>query len=49
MASGITVASIETYSPVSRLGLIVEAGSRFETEKNRGVTHFLRNSAFLVG
>jgi ubiquinol-cytochrome c reductase core subunit 2 len=47
LTSGVAVASLETFSPVSRIAVIVDAGSRFETEKNFGVTHYLRNCAFL--
>lgn len=42
LPNGVTVASIENYSPVSRIALIANAGSRFEDGDNLGVTHCLR-------
>ncbi|XP_033097464.1 cytochrome b-c1 complex subunit 2, mitochondrial-like [Anneissia japonica] len=48
LANGLTVASLENYSPVSRIGIIVNAGSRYETTKNLGVTHCLRAFANLT-
>ncbi|KAK4337062.1 hypothetical protein RND71_043758 [Anisodus tanguticus] len=44
LPNGILVASIENYSPVSRVGVFFRAGSRFETSENLGITHVLRNS-----
>jgi len=44
--NGVKVASVETYSPVSRVGVFLDAGSRCETQDNLGVTHFLRSAAF---
>lgn len=44
--NGVKVASVETYSPVSRVGVFLDAGSRYETQDNLGVTHFLRSAAF---
>ena len=46
--NGLRVASLETYSPTARVGLFFDAGSRYETHSNLGITHFLRNAAFAV-
>ena len=32
-----------------QVGLWIDAGSRFENEKNNGVAHFLEHMAFKVG
>ena len=40
--NGLRVASIENGSPVSQVGIIVNAGSRIESRKELGITHFLR-------
>ncbi|XP_032236977.1 cytochrome b-c1 complex subunit 2, mitochondrial isoform X2 [Nematostella vectensis] len=45
--NGLKVASLETYSPISRVGLFFDAGSRYETDSNLGITHMLRNAAYL--
>jgi len=42
LPNGVTVASVENYSPVSRVALVANAGSRFEDGDNLGVTHCLR-------
>ncbi|KAL8587809.1 hypothetical protein ACOMHN_021027 [Nucella lapillus] len=42
LPNGVTVASIENYSPVSRIALVANAGARFEDGDNLGVTHCLR-------
>ncbi|XP_059413405.1 cytochrome b-c1 complex subunit 2, mitochondrial-like [Carassius carassius] len=42
LPSGLLVASLENYSPVSKIGVFVKAGSRYETAENLGVTHILR-------
>lgn len=42
------VASLETHTPNARLGLFFDAGSRYETQDNMGITHFFRNAAFAV-
>ncbi|KAK7506563.1 hypothetical protein BaRGS_00002038 [Batillaria attramentaria] len=42
LPNGVTVASIENYSPVSRIAFVANAGSRYETGDNLGVTHCLR-------
>ena len=48
MANGLKVVSLETYSPKSRVGLFIDAASRHETPETLGITHMLRNAAFLV-
>lgn len=47
LPSGVTVASIENYSPVSRVAVFYNAGSRCESGNNLGVTHVLRNAVNL--
>lgn len=42
LPNGVTVASIENYSPVSRIAVVANAGARFEDGDNLGVTHCLR-------
>ena len=48
MSNGLKVVSLETYSPKSRVGLFIDAASRHETPETLGITHMLRNAAFLV-
>lgn len=48
LPSGLLVASLENYSPVSKIGVFVKAGSRYETAENLGVTHMLRLAGNLV-
>ena len=43
-----TVASVETYSPLSRIGVVVRAGARYEPRKYLGVGHVLRHTSMLV-
>lgn len=45
---GLVVASLENNSPLSRVGVFVKAGSRYETVENQGVSHVLRLAANLV-
>ncbi|KAK2557089.1 Cytochrome b-c1 complex subunit 2 [Acropora cervicornis] len=47
LANGLKVVSLETYSPKSRVGLFIDAASRHETPETLGITHMLRNAAFL--
>lgn len=42
------IASLENYSPVSKIGVFVKAGSRYETPDNVGLTHVLRLAGNLV-
>ncbi|XP_022089418.1 cytochrome b-c1 complex subunit 2, mitochondrial-like [Acanthaster planci] len=46
--NGLTVASLENHSPVSRIGLLVSAGCRYENTQNLGITHCLRSYANLT-
>uniref|UniRef100_A0A671P925 Cytochrome b-c1 complex subunit 2, mitochondrial-like n=1 Tax=Sinocyclocheilus anshuiensis TaxID=1608454 RepID=A0A671P925_9TELE len=48
LPSGLLVASLENYSPVSKIGVFVKAGSRYETAENLGVTHILRLASNLT-
>lgn len=48
LPNGLVVASLENYSPLSRVGVFVKAGSRYETVENQGVSHVLRLAANLV-
>lgn len=48
LPNGLVVASLENYSPLSRVGVFVKAGSRYETFENQGVSHVLRLAANLV-
>lgn len=48
LPSGLVIASLENYSPASRIGVLVRAGSRYETTDNLGVTHLLRLAASLT-
>ena len=40
------IASEDSGIPTTTVGLWIDAGSRFETEKNNGVAHFLEHMAF---
>ena len=42
------MASLETHSFSSTLSVYVRGGSRFETYHQQGLTHLLKNAAFLV-
>ncbi|XP_039286703.1 mitochondrial-processing peptidase subunit beta [Nilaparvata lugens] len=44
--SGLRVATEDSGAPTATIGLWIDAGSRFETEKNNGVAHFLEHMAF---
>ncbi|XP_071446989.1 cytochrome b-c1 complex subunit 2, mitochondrial [Hetaerina americana] len=43
----VVVAGVENYSPISRVSIVLRAGSRFETSENLGCTHALRIAAGL--
>jgi len=45
LPNGATVASLENNSPISRVSVVFNAGSRFEGGHNLGVTHCIRNAA----
>ncbi|XP_042300302.1 cytochrome b-c1 complex subunit 2, mitochondrial-like, partial [Sceloporus undulatus] len=42
LPNGLVIASLENYSPVSRIGVFVKAGSRYESTANLGTSHLLR-------
>ena len=48
LPNGIKVASVENYSPLSRVALVASAGPRFEDGDNLGVSHCLRVASGLV-
>ncbi|MBN3286716.1 QCR2 protein, partial [Polyodon spathula] len=48
LPNGLVIASLENYSPSSKIGLFVRAGSRYENVGNLGVTHLLRLAANLT-
>ena len=49
LPSGLVIASLENYSPASKIGVFIKAGCRYESPGNQGVTHLLRLAANLVG
>lgn len=42
------IASLENYAPLSRIGLFVKAGSRYEDSNNLGTSHLLRLASSLT-
>jgi len=46
MPNGVAVASIDTGSPIARLGVFCKAGSRNETTENAGIAHIVRHAWF---
>ena len=46
--NGLRVASENYGLPTCTVGVWIDAGSRFETEKNNGTAHFLEHMAFKV-
>jgi len=48
LKNGVTVASVDSHSPITSLGVVVRAGPRFESYENTGVSHMLRISAGLA-
>lgn len=48
LPSGLVIASLENYSPASKIGVFVKAGSRYEAHDNQGVTHVLRLASNLT-
>uniref|UniRef100_A0A1A8FAV9 Ubiquinol-cytochrome c reductase core protein IIb n=1 Tax=Nothobranchius korthausae TaxID=1143690 RepID=A0A1A8FAV9_9TELE len=48
LPSGLVIASLENYSPASKIGVFVKAGCRYETSDNLGVTHLLRLASNLT-
>ena len=47
-SNGFRVASEDYGLPTCTVGVWIDAGSRFETEKNNGTAHFLEHMAFKV-
>ncbi|KAK3529339.1 hypothetical protein QTP70_029145 [Hemibagrus guttatus] len=48
LPSGLVIASLENYSPASRISVLVKAGSRYEPHNSLGVTHMLRLASGLT-
>ncbi|XP_023691355.1 ubiquinol-cytochrome c reductase core protein 2a [Paramormyrops kingsleyae] len=48
LPNGLVIASLENYSPASKIGVFVKAGSRYEGDSHLGVTHLLRLAASLT-
>lgn len=47
LPNGVVVASIENNLPVTKIGVFLRAGSRYESSDNLGITHVLRNAVGL--
>ncbi|CAG5126776.1 unnamed protein product [Candidula unifasciata] len=47
LSNGMLVGTIESQSPLSRLAVVVNAGSRYESGDNLGVAHVLRHATKL--
>ncbi|XP_062999101.1 cytochrome b-c1 complex subunit 2, mitochondrial [Elgaria multicarinata webbii] len=48
LPNGLAIVSLENYSPVSRIGVFIKAGSRYETTANLGTSHLLRLASNLT-
>ncbi|XP_044159479.1 cytochrome b-c1 complex subunit 2, mitochondrial [Bufo gargarizans] len=48
LPNGLVIASLENYSPASKIGVFVKAGSRYENANNLGVNHVLRLASNLT-
>ncbi|KAM4698777.1 cytochrome b-c1 complex subunit 2, mitochondrial [Rhinophrynus dorsalis] len=48
LSNGLVIASMENYSPASKIGVFIRAGSRYENPSNLGVNHVLRLAASLT-
>lgn len=48
LPNGLVIASLENFSPASRIGVFIKAGSRYETTGNLGTAHLLRLASTLV-
>jgi len=46
LKNGLKIASEDSGIPTATVGLWIDAGSRFENDKNNGVAHFLEHMAF---
>jgi processing peptidase subunit beta len=49
LANGFTVATEQTRDLTASVGVWIDAGSRFENQRNNGTAHFLEHMAFKVG
>lgn len=47
LPNGLIIAAVENLSPVSRVGVFIRAGARYEKPGQLGITHSLRNAAGL--
>ena len=45
-SNGVRVASETVYGETAAVGVWIDAGSRYETDKNNGCAHFLEHMAF---
>uniref|UniRef100_A0A6G1RWL0 Ubiquinol-cytochrome c reductase core protein II n=1 Tax=Hypotaenidia okinawae TaxID=2861861 RepID=A0A6G1RWL0_9GRUI len=48
LPNGLVIASLENFSPASRIGVFIKAGSRYETAGNLGTAHLLRLASTLT-
>ncbi|XP_051857200.1 cytochrome b-c1 complex subunit 2, mitochondrial [Antechinus flavipes] len=48
LPNGLVIASMENYAPISRIGLYIKAGSRYEDSSNFGASHLLRLASNLT-
>ncbi|XP_064581613.1 cytochrome b-c1 complex subunit 2, mitochondrial [Zonotrichia leucophrys gambelii] len=48
LPNGLVIASLENFSPVSKIGVFIKAGSRYEINSNLGTTHLLRLASNLT-
>ncbi|XP_030315472.1 cytochrome b-c1 complex subunit 2, mitochondrial isoform X3 [Calypte anna] len=48
LPNGLVIASLENFSPASRIGVFIKAGSRYETSDNLGAAHLLRLASNLT-
>ncbi|OBS70776.1 hypothetical protein A6R68_00691 [Neotoma lepida] len=48
LPNGLVIASLENYAPLSRIGLFIKAGSRYEDSSNLGTSHLLRLASSLM-
>lgn len=48
LPNGLVIASLENYAPLSRIGLFIKAGSRYENSNYLGTSHLLRLASTLT-
>ncbi|KAF7242940.1 Cytochrome b-c1 complex subunit 2, mitochondrial [Varanus komodoensis] len=48
LPNGLAIVSLENYSPASRIGVFIKAGSRYETMADLGTSHLLRLASNLT-